>query len=63
MDSISPAAARTAGNQRGLSGVLTFFGKLMDTDWLGFPPFASRDSTTHARSHHGTSHTPPSLAR
>lgn len=62
MDSISPAAVRTAGNHSGLSGVLDFFDKLMETLWLGTPALASRPST-QARTYRRSSHTSPGLAR
>jgi hypothetical protein len=40
MDSISPEAVRTAGNHTVDSAARTFFGKLMDTFWLGTPALA-----------------------
>ncbi|WP_336037572.1 hypothetical protein [Halobacterium yunchengense] len=56
MDSISPAAVRTAGKQCGSPGVLTFFGKLMEAFWFGDGAHAtrSRSAPTHRRSSHAT---------
>ena len=49
MDSISPEAVRTAGSHTVDSAARTFFGKLMDTFWLGTPALAL--STPRASPH------------
>ncbi|MCG1002985.1 MULTISPECIES: hypothetical protein [Halobacterium] len=50
MDSISPEVVRTAGNHTVDSAARTFFGKLMDTFWLGTSTLAL--STPRASPYH-----------